>query len=196
MKLRIQKEQLEHLGKLFNIEKGSTYQMLGYEINFSTGNIHDKLDQNTRHNDADIQVIAVLLLHYLLGKPILKTGKLIKFKDLQGGYAYERAFIQRAVQPIAHEFGENPAELLEAANLLNGKPLVLGDASVEIPTLEGLSLVYILWGKHEFPANASVLYDESASSYLPTEDLAIIAELTTSRLIKAKAALKLKKPES
>jgi hypothetical protein len=49
--------------------------------------------------------------------------------------------------------------------------------------------LYVLWLKEEFPASLTVLYDESASKYLPTEDLAVLTELTSSRLIKAKAKL-------
>ncbi len=188
MRLRLQQEQLEQLCKLFNAEKGSKYQWLGYSLNFENGNIQDLLDSNTHHTEAEIHILTVLLSHYLQAKPTARTGKLIKFKDLQGGYAYERAFLQRAVQPIAQTFGENPAELLEAGKLLKGTSLALGDASVEIPALEGIPLAYIVWEKSEFPATASILYDETAGHYLPTEDLAILAEVTTSRLIKARKA--------
>jgi hypothetical protein len=190
MRLRLQEEQLEQLCKLFNAEKGSKYQWLGYNLNFENGNIQDQLDPDMHHTESEIHILTVLLAHYLQAKPTPRTGKLIKFKDLQGGYAYERAFLQRAVQPIAQTFGENPAELVEAGKLLNGKSLSLGNASVEIPALEGIPLTYIVWAKGEFPATANILYDETAGHYLPTEDLAILAEITTSRLIKAKTAAK------
>jgi hypothetical protein len=193
MKLRIQEEQLEHLSKLLGVQANAEYQCLGYSINLRNGNIKDQLNKDTHHNEPEVQILTVLLSHYILGKQAPKTGKLVKFKDLPGGYAYERAFMQRAVQPIASAFGENPAELVEAAKLLGGKALALGDASAEIPALGGVDLVYIVWAKGEFPATASILYDESASQYLPTEDLAILAELATGRLIKAQATLKTKK---
>jgi hypothetical protein len=45
--------------------------------------------------------------------------------------------------------------------------------------------VYIVWKADEFSATASVLFDQSASEYLPTEDLAVLGELTTARLRKA-----------
>ena len=190
MRLRIQGEQLEQLGKLFKFEKGAECKWLGYNFNFENGSIRDTLNQNPHQGEADVQILSILLAHYVLAKPTTRTGKLIKFKDLPGGYAYERAFQQRAVQPIALAFGENPRELVEAASLLKGKGLELGDAAVEVPALEGIPLTFIVWGKGEFPATASVLYDESASHYLPTEDLAIVAELTTSRLIKARIGLR------
>ena len=92
------------------------------------------------------------------------------------------------IQPIAEVFGEKPKELLKAANLLGGTKLALGDAAFEIISLKGIPLTYILWGKEEFPASANILYDASARCYLPTEDLAVLGEVTTLRLIQASKA--------
>ena len=75
--------------------------------------------------------------------------------------------------------------------MLGGAELVLGDASIEIPALKGIPLTYILWGKEDFLASANVLYDSSASNYLPMEDLAILGELSTLRLIEASKNLSL-----
>jgi hypothetical protein len=87
---------------------------------------------------------------------------------------------------VAEGFGENPQELIKTTKLLDGIQLNHGDASVEIAALRGIPLTYILWGAGEFPASSNILYDESASKYLPTEDLAVLGELTTSRLKEAK----------
>ncbi len=76
--------------------------------------------------------------------------------------------------------------MLDAGKILGGTPLKYGDCSIRIPVIEGIPIVYILWAETEFPASTTVLFDQSANSYLPTEDLAVLAELTTSRLIKAK----------
>jgi hypothetical protein len=62
---------------------------------------------------------------------------------------------------------------------------------VEIPVLE-IPIVYILWRTSEFPASATTLFDASASHYLPTEDLAVLAELTTIRLEQSWAILRRK----
>lgn len=91
------------------------------------------------------------------------------------------------MQPIAKIFGQTPSNLIEASELLGGKALTFGDCSVEIPTFTGISIVFIVWGEGEFPASATVLFDESASRYLPTEDLAVLAELTAGRLVRAKS---------
>ncbi len=119
-----------------------------------------------------------------------RTGKLVKFKDLPGGYAFERAFIQRAVDPISQIFSDDPSGLVEAAEVFGGKRLNYGDVSVEIPALEGIPMVFILWAAQEFPATANLLFDESGSCFLDTENLAVLGELTTHRLLKADSILK------
>ena len=190
--MKLKAEELERLTHLLSSEKGSDYDMLGYAINLETGKIRDLLSEDNSSDDGVLQILTILLSHYSASNPVARTEILIKFRNLPGGYAYERAFHDRAVQPILQVFGDNPTELVASARLLKGEPLSYGDVSVEIPTLEGIPLVYILWARNEFPASATLLYDESACHYLPTEDLAILAELTTNRLLKARLTLKKK----
>ena len=191
-KLNLEPSALEKLRKLTRTPKGIEYQFLGYSLNLDTGDFQDLLTKDAQSTEWQIQILSALLLHYSQATQTPKRDKLVKFKDLPGGYAYEKAFIQRAVQPIAQVFGDNPEELVEAAKRLGGKRVDFGDAAVEISALEGIPLVFILWGAEEFPASASVLYDESASCFLPTEDLAGVGEIATSRLIAANSILKTK----
>ncbi len=184
-KLNLQLEHLTRIRELAKVEKGCPFVFLGCSLNLETGDFKDLIAEGRVLSEWAVQVLSVLLFHYSLAIPVSKTGRLVKFKDLPGGYAYERAFFQKAVQPIAKVFGDDPAKLVEAAKLIGGKPLDLGDASVEIPALEGIPVTCILWGEDEFPASASVLFDESASCFLPTEDLAGLGELTTFRLTEA-----------
>jgi len=188
-KLNLQAEQLEKIRCLAKLGRDQSYQFLGYSLNLETKEIHDLLERNSAPSEWDIQILTILLVHYSLAK-VPKSGKLVKFRDLKGGSAYERAFIQRAANPIAQVFGDKPAELAEAARLLNGTSLNYGQISVEIPALEGIPIVYILWVAEEFSASATILFDESASCFLPTEDLSVLGELTTHRLLKAQSILK------
>lgn len=188
IKLNLQNQTLQKLQQLIG---GGPHDFLGFTLDLEKGTISDKLNSDSMqdNNEKHIQTFAALLGHYTLANPTPLTGKLVKFNDIPGGYAYEGAFIQRAIQPIAEVFGEKPEELPKAAKLLDGLQLSLGDASVEITALKGIPLTYILWKADEFPASANTLYDQSASNYLPTEDLAVLGELTTSRLIEAKEFL-------
>ncbi len=186
MKSNLQAEALQRLRRLFDAEKTGTYDFLGFTLNLEEGTLTDNLGVNP-WSELIIRLIPVMLQHYTEGKQTPLTGKLVKFRDIPGGYAYEGAFINRAIKPVEGVFGENPKMLLEAAKRLGGKPLSQGDASVEIVALKGIPLTIILYGAGEFGASASLLYDESASKYLPTEDLAVLGEITASRLIQAKA---------
>ena len=195
IKLNFRAEQLEKIRHLTKVEDHS-YKFLGYALDLETGQFNDSLGQGTVHNDWSAQSMTALLTHYSLAKETARTGKLVKFKDLPGGYAYERAFAQKAVDPIAQAFGNKPAELAEAAKLFGGRRLDYGDLSVEIPALVCIPIVYILWAAHEFSATASVLFDEAASCFLDTEGLAGLGELTTHRLLKAQSVLKEKRHET
>jgi len=177
---------VETLQKLKRLTGTNRYEFLGFTLDLDENTIIDNLPNLVRNlSEGRTQILTTLLCHFSLANPLAPTGRLVKYKDLPGGYAYEGAFFKRAIEPIAEVFGEKPKNLVEAADLLGGTKLTLGDASVEIPALRGIPLTYILWAKEDFPASANILYDASASSYLPTEDLAVLGELTTLRQIEA-----------
>jgi hypothetical protein len=100
--LKLREEQLKKIRQLAKVGESSTYQFLGYALNLETNQFHDLLEKSTINSDWFVQNITVLLAHYSLANGIAKTGKLLKFKDLPGGYT--NAFTQRAVDPIAQAF--------------------------------------------------------------------------------------------
>ena len=180
----------EDLTKLQHLIGTSSYEFLGFTLDLKDSTLTDNLNQLEQNlSEWAIQILTVLLSHYASANPTAQTGKLLKFKDVPGGYAYEETFVKRAIEPVAEYFGEKPDELPKAARMLDGVQLEIGDASAQIPALKGIPLTYILWGTGEFTASANVLFDASASNYLPTEDLAVLGEITTLRLIAAKKLL-------
>ncbi|MGB6680367.1 MAG: DUF3786 domain-containing protein [Candidatus Bathyarchaeia archaeon] len=159
--------------------KMSELEFLAYKVELDSGKVFDKLLGKYVKNP---KTLYVLLSHYAKAKNIEEVGKLIKFRELPGGYAYERAFKRRAEIPIAETFGTKPKMLVEAAKVLSGVKADYGDYSVKIPALPKIPITYVLWKSNEFPTACSALFDESASHYLPTEDLAVIGQLTTTRI--------------
>jgi hypothetical protein len=186
--LNLPPQTLQKLQQQIN-PQNPNYQFLGFTANLQTGTLTDNLNQ-TSFEAFSIKVIPVLLDHYTQGKPTPPTGKLIKYKDIPGGHAYEGAFIHRAIEPIVEVFGETPEKLFKSSELLDGKPQKHGNASFVVEALKGIPLTYILWIADEFPAQVNILYDESASNYLPTEDLAVLGELVTIRLLQARQLIK------
>ncbi len=136
--------------------------------------------------EADIAT-SILLLHYLLtadGRPL--AARWIAFRNLPGGLGYYGAFQGRANLRLAQAFGTDLAAFQAAAQALSGERLDFGDASFAFRALPRVWLAVVLYlADDEFPANANVLLDGSASHYLPTEDLAILGGMLAGRLIKA-----------
>ena len=172
------------LERLQSLVSGSIYEFLGYKLDLKTGFVEDhaKPSAHSESNSRNL-ILSILLSHYAKAHPTPPTDKLVTFREIRGGQAYEKAFIARAMLPIANCFGDRPGDLLLASKKLNGKPVHFGDVAIQIEALKGIPLTYILWTADEFPASASVLFDASASDYLPTEDLAVLGELTSARLI-------------
>jgi len=181
--LSFDEDEISRLERLAGL--GGCLEFLGYVLDSESGEISDSLRKTGDLDKVEFEVLRILLAHYSKSEPVERAGKLVRFADLPGGHAYEQAFLQRAVQPIADVFGDEPEKLVEAAERLNGRVLAYGDFSVEIPALPRIPLVIVLWRADEFPATATILYDETASNYLPTEDLAVLGELTTARLLQA-----------
>jgi len=188
IKLNLDIQTQTQLKRLINAK---CYEFLGFTLNLDNNTLIDNLNPSTQTlpNEPAVKLITPLLHHYTLSTPAPLTNQLIKFKDLPGGYAYEGTFINRAIKPLEQIFGKTPQLLAKATKLLGGRQLNLGDSSAEISALRGIPLTLILYSSEEFNASANILYDKSAANFLPTEDLAVLGELTTLRLIEANKKL-------
>jgi len=131
----------------------------------------------------------ILLLHYLLtadGTPL--AADWIAFRNLPGGLGYDAAFQGRANLRLARAFGDNRPAFEAAGKSARGERLTFGDASFSFRVLPRVWLAVVLHlADEEFPASANVLFDASASHYLPTEDLAVLGGILAGRLIKGGA---------
>jgi len=128
----------------------------------------------------------ILILHYLTrskGYPL--KGEWINFRQVPGGANYYPAFMKRSQKPLVDFFG-NRLELLEkAARALGGEKTHYGDRAVIIPTLPRVPIVLVFWsGDEEFQTEASILFDVTIPTYLPTEDIAVLSQHTVFKLIK------------
>jgi hypothetical protein len=135
-----------------------------------------------------IETVRILLLHYLIGaKDIPLSGKLIPFRNLSGAVSFEKAFSERAVEPVAKNFCSNPEGFRKAAENVGGKALEAGDLSYSIMIFPRIPIYYVLWlGDDEVQGSANILFDSTANQHLPTEDLAVLGELSTNRLLAAR----------
>lgn len=128
----------------------------------------------------------LLLLHYFLtakGTPL--ANRLITFRELPEGSVYYPTFYQRTSQPMVNYFGREPELLLDASEKLGGYRADYGDTAVTINAFNRVPVTIILWrGDDEFAPQASVAFDASISDYLPTEDITVLCETITWKLVK------------
>lgn len=131
--------------------------------------------------------LAILAIHYLNnadgGVP---TGKLKHFREFKNCQFYEPAFNQSTKEVLARHFGAEPELMRQAGLKLGGKEIPSGDAGMELPYFPLVPITCILWkGDEEFPAEGSVLFDETAERFLSPEDMAVAGQMVVLEIIKA-----------
>ena len=131
--------------------------------------------------------LTVVLHHLITATGRQPTGKLVSFRDLpKGGMQYFPAFEKRSTQVLVRVLGSQPLRLLDALKSIPGQPAQLGDAAISVQALSRLSIILGLWGADdEFPASGQILFDETASNYLPLEDIAVVAGLVVYAVVEA-----------
>ncbi len=129
--------------------------------------------------------VKVLILHYFTrakGSPI--AGKAITYKELPEGVVYFPTFYKRTIKPILRYFGGEPHRLIDMAAKLGGHKVDYGDAAVTANAFPSVPITLVLWrGDEEFDPQGSILFDATISDYLSTEDITILCEIITWRLV-------------
>jgi hypothetical protein len=130
-------------------------------------------------------VVRVLFLHHLLhadGNPV--TGKWVAYKDIPGGLLYAGVFARRVTEPLVKKYGKSAKSFCEAGTRFAGEMAGVGDASFCLQAFSRVPLQYVLWeGDDEFPPSVQLLFDSSIVHYLPLEDVVVLGQITTGRLI-------------
>jgi len=127
----------------------------------------------------------ILIMHYFLkadGIPL--SGKIITFRELPEGKVYLRTFAKRTTNHLVKFFGEEPELLLKTAGKLGGSRTDYGDVGVIIPAFKYVPLTFVIWkGDNEFPPEANILFDSTITDYLSTEDLIVLCEIITWKMV-------------
>jgi len=134
-------------------------------------------------------VTRILLLHYLIradGCPL--TGKWVAYKDIPGGLLYAGVFARRVTEPLQRRFGKSAQSFKETGIRSGGETVGIGDASFILHAFPYVPLQYVLWeGDEEFPPSVQLLFDASVDHYLTLEDMVVLGQVTTGRLINRSA---------
>ena len=130
-------------------------------------------------------VTRIMLLHYMIRADGTEPGgDLIPYKEIPGGMAYSQVFERRAVDPLVSIFGQHPERFLRAGIALRGEQAAFGDVSFSLNVLPRVPITFVLWrGDEEFAPSIQVLFDRTIDRYLSLEDVVVLGEMTSKRLI-------------
>ena len=189
----------EQLAKFDNIERqclksGALYRVIDSQKTI----ILEYLNQSYQIvcPDIDISLIdseqavpirdKILILHYFTqakGTPI--TNKITTFRELPEGANYFPTFSKRAIKPLLGHFGREPERLIDAARKLGGHKMDYGDVAVTINAFSYVPITLVLWrGNGEFTPEGSILFDNTVSDYLSTEDINVLCETISWKLVR------------
>jgi hypothetical protein len=127
-----------------------------------------------------------LLLHYLSradATPL--AGEWVALRDLPDGTFYQTAYQGYSGNKLVRAFGNDVAAFAQAAQAAGGERLDLSDAGFMFRALPRVPLAALYWaGEDEIPPKCSVLFDRSASHFLPTDVLAALGGTLADCIIK------------
>ena len=114
------------------------------------------------------------------------SSRWIGFRDLPDGMFYVQAFQGYTGGRMMRELVGGSEAVRRAAEKLGGKPLEIGDVGYAFAVFPHLHMALTYWeGDDEFPSQARVLFEDTASHYMCTDGLAILGSQLVSRLLKA-----------
>jgi Domain of unknown function (DUF3786) len=129
----------------------------------------------------------ILILHYInksSGKRAV--GEWVSFKDIPAGDFYYPAFEKRSTARLLKVFSARPDKLVEAGRLVGAGAADYGDYAVIVQAFANVPVLLTMWeGDDEFAPTANILFDRTVEEHLVTEDVAVLAGLTVSRLNRA-----------
>ena len=130
-------------------------------------------------------VTKIMLLHYVIRADGTEPkNDLIPYKEIPGGMTYAGVFQKRVVDPLIGLFGYDSERFLQAGIAMGEEGATYGDVSFSLTVLPRVSITLVLWkGDEEFPPSIQVLFDRSIDRYLSLEDVVVLGEMTSKRLI-------------
>lgn len=142
----------------------------------------------TTGKEAPLFTQSLLLTYLVTADGTTPSSRWVSFRELPGGTFYVRAFQGYSGDRLARELRGGIEAFRSAAEALGGRKLSLGDAGYAFAVLPRVSLALVYWaGDEELPSQAQVLFEDTASHYLPTDGLAILGSQLVGRILKASA---------
>ncbi len=127
------------------------------------------------------------ILAYLINaKDLPVADKLVTAESLPGGQFFFRGPHSLPTDKLEQAFGNQPEQLYEAAKQFDARRCEFGDASVQLYVLPRIPITAVVWrADEEFPARASILFDQTAAAQLPLDALQAAVNLAVETLVEA-----------
>lgn len=107
----------------------------------------------------------------------------VTFDKLRSTSPFASAFHKGIILPFARTFSGHVDSLHLASKSLGGVRLPYSDAGYQIEAFRCIPVRYLFWeGDEEFPAQANILFDKSATDFIHGESIVTIAALGLRRL--------------
>jgi len=182
---------------LIATRSGISYQTFGpdrgeYHISFWGKTVTLRVPDLTGYSDTEDElppVIQALLLYYLItADGTGMTGKWVSFADLPDGRLYNTAYQAYSGDVIVKSFGSDLPAFGSVCLKAGGRPVEIGSASFMIQAFPNLPMLVTYWlGDEDFPSSCKILFDSSATHYLPIDGCAITGSLLTKKLCSLKS---------
>ncbi len=129
------------------------------------------------------QAVLAYYFHTSDGAPL--TGQWVSFAELPDGRMYNQAFQGYSGDELVKIFGLDVDAFKSACEQGGGVATPIGDAAYIFYALPRLPMLVNYWcGDEDFPSSCKILFDRSASHYLPTDVCAILGSMLKSRIVK------------
>ena len=127
------------------------------------------------------------ILAYLINAQDLPlANRLVRPEALPSGQFFFRGLHNLPTDKLERAFGGCPERLYRVAEQLDAKRCEFGDASIQFYALPRIPLTIVIWGVcDEFPARASILFDQTAAAHMPLDALLAAVNLAVGAVIKA-----------
>ena len=140
----------------------------------------------SKKDGAQINLVSKnIILHYLEKvTPYIKTtDELVSYKHIPGAFNYYPVFQKKVTIPLLSKYNSLD-KFQEIFNRMEVTPVNLGDSAFKIKALPKVDINVIYWdGDEEFSPNLDFLFDSSVGDLLSLEDIVVISQMFSKRLL-------------
>lgn len=132
-------------------------------------------------------VQSLILTYLVTADGTTPSRRWIGFRELPDGMFYVQAFRGYTGIRLVRQLQGGLEAFQAAAEKLDGEALAsIGDAGYAFPVFPRVRVAVVYWrGDKELPSQARVLFEDTATQYMPTDGLAIIGSHLVGHILRA-----------